>query len=205
MKNMFLIVLSITVFVISGCATTQEKTKADDKSAGVYTGQDTRYKTTAVMEFYKKTNNSISHSSDLAMVVGSEISNALKEINVNIAFPSVVFSEFTARGEINMINEGVRIAKQEKKDLVLFLDVQTSKRGKINNKKKLVDVSISAWIIDAKQKKIVFKLSEKGSKTLKKDAGKSDMDNAVRETLIDTANVIGKEISRLLSDYLSAG
>lgn len=203
MKNIFLIVLSITVFVISGCAGTQVKTKADDTSGGIYTGEDTRYKVTALMEFYKRTNKSISHNSDLAMVVGSEISNALKDINVNIAFPSVVASEFTSRGEINMIREGVRIARLENKDLVLFLDVQINKRGRASGGKRLVEVSIDAWAIDVKQEKIIFKLSKKGDKTLRQDAGKSAIDRAVREAAIETANELGTETSRLLSRYLS--
>ncbi|MBI5187446.1 MAG: hypothetical protein HZA01_17205 [Nitrospinae bacterium] len=205
MKKMSLCAAAIAALLASGCASKHPIATATDKTAaGIYTDKDSFDRAAAVMEFYKRTNQSLSHNSDLALAVGGEITNALREILINVAYPSVVASEFTARGEIDMINEGVRVSKREKRNIVLFLDIQVRKRGKTGEGDKNVNVSIDSWAIDAKKKKIIAKLSKEGYREMGPDARLADVDLAVRETLIDTAREIGREISRLLNDYLPA-
>lgn len=207
MKKMSLCVVAIAVLLASGCATKPAPpvaTTTDTEKSGVYSDKEGGYKTTAVMEFYKRTTMSVSHDSGLALAVGSEVSNILRNFRINIAYPSVVTSEFTSRGEIDMVNEGVRVAKVEKKDLVLFLDVQVRKRGKTGEAGRNINVSIDSWAVDARNKKLVLRLSREGSRVMESGARLSDMDQAVRETLIETARDMGEEVGRLLQDYLSA-
>ena len=193
----------MALFMFSACASQPKSTvKAD--STVIYADEDSGYKATVVMEFFKKTNKSITHNSELAVVVGGKISNALKDINVNIDYPSVVTSEFTSRGDIDMIKEGVLVAKREKKNLVFFMDVQIYKRMKTLDGDRIINVSIDSWLVDASKKKLVFRLLKKGSKVVGSDASLAEVDDAVRGALIYAANALGKETSRLLKDYLSA-
>ena len=193
----------MALFMFSACSSQPKPTvKAD--STVIYADEDSGYKATAVMEFFKKTNKSITHNSELAVVVGGKISNALKDINVNIDYPSVVTSEFTSRGDIDMIKEGVLVAKREKKNLVFFMDVQIHKRMKTLAGDRIINASINSWLVDASKKKLVFRLLKKGSKVVGSDASLAEVDDAVREALIYAANALGEETSRLLKDYLSA-
>jgi hypothetical protein len=128
----------------------------------------------------------------------------LKDINVNIDYPSVVTSEFTSRGDIDMIKEGALVAKREKKNLVFFMDVQIHKRMETLDGDRIINASINSWLVDASKKKLVFRLLKKGSKVVGSDASLAEVDDAVREALIYAANALGEETSRLLKDYLSA-
>ena len=103
-----------------------------------------------------------------------------------------------------MVKEGIRISKEEKKDIVLFLDVQIRKRGRTEEDDRKILVSIDAWTVDAKKKKLVLQISKEGSRAMQPGARLADVEAAVRETVIDTAREVGKEISRLLGDYLQA-
>ena len=193
----------MALFVFSACASQPKSTvKAD--STVIYADEGSGYKATVVMEFFKKTNKSITHNSELAVVVGGKISNALKDINVNIDYPSVVTSEFTSRGDIDMIKEGALLAKREKKNLVFFMDVQIHKRMKNLAGDRIINASINSWLVDASKKKLVFRLLKKGSKVVGSDASLAEVDDAVREALIYAANALGEETNRLLKDYLSA-
>lgn len=206
MKKTSLCAALIAVFLASGCATKAPvKTETGVETGGVYSDKDTGYKTTAVMEFYKRTNMSVSHNSSLALAVGSEVSNALREFRINIAYPSVVNSEFTSRGEIDMVNEGVRVAKMEKRDLVLFLDVQVQKRGRTGEGDRNINVSIDSWAVDARNKKLVLRLSKVGSRVMETGANLADVEKGIRETLIDKAREMGEEVGKLLEAYLAAG
>ena len=193
----------MALFMFSACASQPKSTvKAD--STVIYADEDSGYKATVVMEFFKKTNKSITHNSELVVVVGGKISNALKDINVNIDYPSVVTSEFTSRGDIDMIKEGALVAKREKKNLVFFMDVQIHKRMKNLAGDRIINASINSWLVDASKKKLVFRLLKKGSKVVGSDASLAEVDDAVRGALIYAANALGEETSRLLKDYLSA-
>ena len=193
----------MALFMFSACASQPKSTvKAD--STVIYADEDSGYKATVVMEFFKKTNKSITHNSELAVVVGGKISNALKDINVNIDYPSVVTSEFTSRGDIDMIKEGALVAKREKKNLVFFMDVQIHKRMETLDGDRIINTSINSWLVDASKKKLVFRILKKGSKVVGSDASLAEVDDAVRGALIYAANALGKETSRLLKDYLSA-
>ena len=192
----------MALFMFSACASQPKSTvKAD--STVIYADEDSGYKATAVMEFFKKTNKSITHNSELAVVVGGKISNALKDINVNIDYPSVVTSEFTSRGDIDMIKEGALVAKREKKNLVFFMDVQIHKRMETLDGDRIINASINSWLVDASKKKLGFRLLKKGSKVVGSDASLAEVDDAVRGALIYAANALGEETSRLLKDYLS--
>ena len=193
----------MALFMFSACASQPKSTvKAD--STVIYADEDSGYKATVVMEFFKKTNKSITHNSELAVVVGGKISNALKDINVNIDYPSVVTSEFTSRGDIDMIKEGALVAKREKKNLVFFMDVQIHKRMETLDGDRIINTSINSWLVDASKKKLVFRILKKGSKVVGSDASLAEVDDAVREAVIYAANALGEETSRLLKDYLSA-
>ncbi len=193
----------MALFMFSACASQPKSTvKAD--STVIYADEDSGYKATVVMEFFKKTNKSITHNSELAVVVGGKISNALKDINVNIDYPSVVTSEFTSRGDIDMIKEGALVAKREKKNLVFFMDVQIHKRMETLDGDRIINTSINSWLVDASKKKLVFRILKKGSKVVGSDASLAEVDDAVRGALIYAANALGEETSRLLKDYLSA-
>lgn len=197
-------VMAIAVLLVSGCATKPIATTTDKTAAGIYTDKDSPHRAAAVMEFYKRTDQSISHNSDLALAAASEVTNILRGIRVNVVFPSAVPGEFTARGNIDMVKEGVRISKEEKKDLVLFLDVQIRKRGRTEEDGRKILVSIDAWTVDAKKKKLILQLSREGSRAMEPGARLADVETAVRETVINTAKEIGSEIGRLLNDYLPA-
>lgn len=191
----------VALVLLSACAS-QPDTRVDPVAGGVYSGDDSEYTTTAVMEIFKKTNNSLSHNSELALAVGGVISNSLRDIEVNVAYPTTLENEFTSRGNIDMVREGVEVARKENKNYVLFLDIQTHKRRKTVDGDRVVNAIIDAWLVDAENKKLVFKLSQKGSKVVGEDARIAEVNDAIRELLLSASETLGKEASRLFDAYL---
>jgi hypothetical protein len=193
----------VALFMLSACAS-QPDTRIDPTAGGVYSDSDSGYTTTAVMEIFKKTNNSLSHNAAMAVDVGGVISNALRSVKVNVAYPSFVDSEFKARGNIDMVKEGVAVARKENKNFVLFLDIQTHKRRKTVDGDRIANAIIDAWLVDAENEKLVFKLSQKGSKLVDEDARLTEINDSLRELLLSASEELGKEASRLFEAYLSA-
>ncbi len=167
--------------------------------------QDPGYRTAAVLEVFKKTNSSLSHSSEWAVEAGNIVSKQLWDIGVNVLYPPVVTDEFTARGSINMVSEGMAVASRERRPFVLFLDIQTHKRNKAQNGNRILVARVDSWLVDANRGKLVFRHARQGSTEVHGDAGLAEVNGALRQLVMDVVNDFGVEASGLFDDYLSTG